>query len=147
MFRSLGEILPHAARRFGGKTALVFEGRSLTFAELDGLSARIAAGLVAQGIAPGDRVSLYAANSWEWIAAYHGVLKMGGVVNPLNMMLTSSEAEYAMNDCGARAVFTTADKAPGIADIGRRTQVKHIIVFGSNGPPGTTAFDELLRRF
>ncbi len=147
MFGSLGEILPHAARRFGGRTALVFEGRTVSFAELNDLSDRIAAGLVAQGIQPGDRVSLYAANSWEWIVAYHGVLKMGGVVNPLNMMLTPSEAEYAMNDCGARAVFTTSDKAPGIADIGQRTQVKDIIVFGSNGPPGTTAFDEMLRRF
>ncbi len=146
MFRSLGEILPQAARRFGGKTALVFEGRNLAFDELNDLSDRIAAALVAQGITLGDRVTLYAPNSWEWIVAYHGVLKMGGVVNPLNMMLTPAEAEYAMKDCGARAVFTTSDKAAGIADIGRRTAVQRIIVFGTAAPDGMLAFDDLLRR-
>ena len=46
MLDSLGEVLPHAARRFGDRTALVIEGRSFSFRELDYLSSAIAASLV-----------------------------------------------------------------------------------------------------
>ena len=69
-------------------------------------------GLVARGIAPGDRVSLYAQNRWEWIVAYHGILKAGAVVNPINVMLTAKEVRYVLGDCGARAIFCGPDKTP-----------------------------------
>jgi long-chain acyl-CoA synthetase len=60
MLDSLGEVLPHAARRFGDKTALVIEGRSFSFRELDDLSSALAASLVSLGVKPGNRVTLYA---------------------------------------------------------------------------------------
>ena len=49
MLDSLGEVLPHAARPFGGRTALVIEGRSVSFRELDYLSSALAASLVRLG--------------------------------------------------------------------------------------------------
>ena len=49
MLNSLGEVLAHAARRFGDRTALVIEGRSYSFRELDDLSSALAASLVRLG--------------------------------------------------------------------------------------------------
>ena len=60
MLQTLGEVLPAAARRFGGKTALVFEGRRFSFRTLDELSSRLASGLRGIGVEAGDRVTLYA---------------------------------------------------------------------------------------
>src|SRR5680860_1813233 len=98
MLTSLGEVLPQAAKKFGDKVALVFEGENFTFNELNNLSDQLAAGLVAIGIQPGDRITLYSSNSWEWIVSYYGVLKTGAIINPLNVMLTAREAEYAVKD-------------------------------------------------
>ena len=78
----LAQILPCAAARHGQKVALVTDSRTLTYADLDMLSDRVAAALVARQVAPGDRVSIYAQNGWEWIVSYHGILKAGAVVNP-----------------------------------------------------------------
>ena len=113
----LRQILPRAAARYGNKSALITDTRTLSYAELDALSDRVAAALAARGIAPGDRVSLYSQNCWEWIVTYHGIIKAGAVVNPLNVMLTAQETRYVLSDCGARAIFCSSEKAP--AEIGR----------------------------
>ena len=105
MLDSLGEVLPHAARRFGDRTALVIEGRSFSFRELDDLSSALAASLARLGVRPGDRVTLYAPNSWEWIVSYYGALKTGAVINPINVMLTPAEVAYVTKDCGATALI------------------------------------------
>src|SRR5207302_3898157 len=107
-------ILPRAAARYGARPALVFADRTFTYAELDDLSNRLAGALAARGVQPGDRVSLYAQNRWEWIVAYHGMLKAGAVVNPINVMLTPPEVAFVLNDCGARAIFTTGDKVEAV---------------------------------
>ena len=78
--KSPSDILPAAARQHGDKVALVCGSRYLSFNELDEASTRIAAALVDRGVRPGQTVSLFAQNRWEWVTAYHGVLKAGGVV-------------------------------------------------------------------
>lgn len=75
MTQTIGEILPAAARRFGDKIAILFEGRAFTFRELDALSSRVANGLVNRGVQPGDRVTLYGPNCWEWLVSYYGITK------------------------------------------------------------------------
>src|SRR6187402_1049713 len=106
MVATLGQILPEAARRFGDKTALVVEGATFGFAELDALSSRVAHGLVSVGVAPGDRVTLYGPNCWEWVVAYYAIAKTGAVVNPISSMLTSEEVGYVVRDSGARVLVT-----------------------------------------
>ena len=91
MLKSLAQVTAAAAARFGSKPALIFEGRWFSFAEIDALACRLANALKAMGIKPGDRVTLYSGNCWEWIVSYYGILKMGAVVNPLNVMLTPTE--------------------------------------------------------
>src|SRR3990172_6309032 len=127
----LAQILTGAAARFGNKLALVTDTRTLSYAELDALSDRVAAALAARGIAPGNRVSLYSQNRWEWVVAYHGILKAGAVVNPINVMLTAKEVRYVLGDCGARAIFCGPDKAPAVLEAARDVPgVEHVVSFG-----------------
>ena len=74
MLTSLDQILPQAATQFGDRTALHIEGQDFSFQQLDEMSTRLAVSLVELGISPGDRVTLYAGNSVEWIVSYYGVL-------------------------------------------------------------------------
>ena len=111
-------LLADAARRFGPRPALVTASRRLTYAELDDAARRMASGLAAHGVGPGDRVTLYGPNSWQWVVAYHGVLKAGAVVNPVNTMLTPAEVAFVVGDCGSRMLISTADKVAAIRDAG-----------------------------
>jgi long-chain acyl-CoA synthetase len=140
----LAQILTRAAARFGNKLALVTDTRTLSYAELDALSDRVAAALAARGIAPGNRVSLYSQNRWEWVVAYHGILKAGAVVNPINVMLTAKEVRYVLGDCGARAIFCGPDKAPAVLEAARDVPgVEHVVSFG-DAPGDALDFAALL---
>ncbi|MEM7189169.1 MAG: AMP-binding protein, partial [Pseudomonadota bacterium] len=143
MAQSIGTILPEAAARYGDKIAVVTETRSLSFNELEALSNRVANGLVAMGIQPGERVTLYGPNCWEWLAAYYGAAKMGAVLNPINVMLTPDEVRYIVNDAGSRAVIAAPDKGGPLMDLKGGT-LKDVILWGDDLPDGATSFNAFL---
>ena len=145
MTATLGEILPHAARRFGDRTAVIVEDRRFTFNQLDQLSNRIANGLVASGVEPGDRVTLYGNNSWEWLVSYYGIVKTGAVINPVNVMLTPEEVGYAVENSGAKAVVASADKGTPLLDLKSRTNLSDILLWGAEAPSGASSFTDWLR--
>ncbi|MDE0333935.1 MAG: AMP-binding protein, partial [Defluviicoccus sp.] len=139
--KTIGDIPGEAAARFGDKTALIFGGREVSFAEVDRLSARVASGLRGLGVEPGDRVTLYAQNSVEWIVSYYAIARAGGVINPINVMLTPDEVAYVVKDCGARVLFTTADRAAPILPLKEEGHLAEIVVFGE--ADGAASFDDL----
>ncbi|MGW3984570.1 class I adenylate-forming enzyme family protein [Streptomyces mirabilis] len=144
---SPGAILPRTAARFGDRAALLTQTRTLTFYELDAESDRVAAALAARGIRPGHRVSLYAQNRWEWIVSYHGALKAGAVVNPVNVMLTLEELAFVLRNCDAAAVFTSAEQAAGVTALTRGLpSLRMVVAFGEaeDVPEGAVAFADLL---
>ncbi len=98
MLRHLGQAAAIATKKFGDKEALIFEDRSFTFTELNDLVEHTAAGLSDAGLRPGDIVTLYAGNSWEWIVSYYAVARAGAVINPINTMLTPSEVRFVVED-------------------------------------------------
>src|SRR5580704_11959728 len=127
-------ILARSAHRFGSKPALVATARTLTYQELHDLCDRVAGGLQELGVRPGDRVSLYSPNRWEWVVAYHAALRAGAVVNPINVMLTPEEVAFVLNDCGAAAIFTAGDKAEVIGSLTREVPtLRRVISFDDAG--------------
>lgn len=144
MVETLGEVLPFAAKRYGDKTALVSDGRSFSFNELDALSNAFANGLVAAGVQPGHCVTLYGPNSWQWMVAYYAIAKAGAVVNPVNALLTPEEVKYIVQDCGARAVVASQDKATALLDMKGDTGLSEVLIWGSTPPAGAIAFDHWL---
>jgi len=133
MATTLAEILPEAAARHAGRTALIIGDRHVSFREIEVFSNKIAHGLVALGVAPGDRVSLFGGNSWEWVVAYHGVAKTGAVLNPLSSMLTTDELRYTISDAGARVVLAAADRLGQLQALKADGVVSHLVSWGDGG--------------
>ena len=145
MFDSIGQIPVAAARKYGGKTALILPDRNLSFNELDALSNRCANALVSLGVKAGDRVTLYSSNSWEWVVSYYGALKAGAVINPINVMLTPGEVEFVANDCGAAIVIASHEKALSIKGVKEQSDVRAVIAFGGGSlPDGLLSFNSIL---
>ena len=156
MLETLGEVLPASARRFGDKTALVFDGRRFSFHELNQLSNRLANSLREIGVEAGDRVTLCAQNSWEWVVSYYAIHKLGAVANPINAMLTPEEVGFVVGDCGAKVLLASREKgerllglrgggAGGAGGNGGSGSLREIVLFGDDAPPaGARAFEDLL---
>ena len=145
MIPSIGHIPAEAAKQFGDKTALVLSDRSLSFNELDKLSNCFANALMTLGIQPGDRITLYSGNCWEWVVSYYGALKTGAVINPINVMLTPTEVEFVANDCGASVVIASHEKALSLKSVKENSQVRELIAFGDDAlPDGMLSFNALL---
>ena len=95
------------ARRRGEELALVDgpSGEVLTYGELAVSVVALAAGLQKEGLGKGDVVALVGANSAEWAIAYHAILRAGGVVTPINPLLTPEEVGKQLSDSKARGVI------------------------------------------
>ncbi|AKE01512.1 hypothetical protein XU06_31855 (plasmid) [Rhodococcus erythropolis] len=140
-----GEILPYAASRFPDKVGLVVGSRRLTYRELDALSRQVATALRRFGIGDGDVVSLYGQNSWQWIVSYHGALRAGAIVNPVNVMLTGPELEFVLSDCESKVVLAGADQAAvAVAAAHSVGSVEAVVTFGDAAPTNSLTFESFL---
>jgi acyl-CoA synthetase (AMP-forming)/AMP-acid ligase II len=104
---SLTEYVVGRAAARGDKPALV-EGETgavITYADFADQVARVAAGLAAEGIGPGDQVGLLAANAPAWPVAFHAVVSLGAVVTPINPLLTPAEVAAQLATAGATAAI------------------------------------------
>ena len=117
---NLASVLEHHAMLMPERVAITCAGTQVTYGELDAHAARIAAGLHAIGIGPGDHVALSCPNVPWFPAAYYGILKAGAVVIPLNILLKSHEIAYHLKDGDAKALlaFEGTPELP-IAEMGR----------------------------
>ncbi|TBH21871.1 AMP-binding protein [Thermus thermamylovorans] len=99
---SVGEKVREAFEGRSREVALLYYGRAYRYEELLEAIQRFAGGLKALGLAPGDRVGLYLANSPQFVIAYLGILWAGGVVVPVSPLYTSHELRHQLLDSGAR---------------------------------------------
>jgi long-chain acyl-CoA synthetase len=88
------------------RVAIVFENRSLTFADLDAESNRLAHGLRALGLESGDRLGIFMPNCPEVEVAFYAASKLGAVSCPLNSSYREREVTYQLNSAGARMLIT-----------------------------------------
>jgi malonyl-CoA/methylmalonyl-CoA synthetase len=104
-------ILPEELLKPGADVVLTAAGRSMTRDELRKAAERVAGGLRRQGVRPGERVALYAANSLDWVIAYLGVQRAGGVAVMVNPDYHSAEAEHILTDSDPIAVIADEPRA------------------------------------
>lgn len=107
--------LRQSAGRFGSKTALIAGETRLTYLELDLLSDRLAAGLVARGIREGDRVLMVAENSAEAVVAFFACWKTGAVPCPLHASIKQDKLRVIIDSTRPFAVLAQA-RFCGVAD-------------------------------
>jgi acyl-CoA synthetase (AMP-forming)/AMP-acid ligase II len=126
--RPLHLILKDNARRRPSKTAMIFYGRQLTFAELDDATDRFAGWLAGRGVRPGDRVAIFLENCPQFAIAYFGALKAGAINVCLNPMHKAIELEHEFQDSGATVLVTSDQAYPIVASIRDRTPLEAVVV-------------------
>jgi long-chain acyl-CoA synthetase len=109
MSENLATILTDTAAEHGDRTAFKLDDVELTYSVLDNSSARIGALLKAKGLEPGDRVGLMLPNVPYFPAIYYGILRAGGVVVPMNVLLKGREVKFYLSDSGAKLLFAWHD--------------------------------------
>ena len=114
---NVATLIERAARHFPDQPALVFEGQTTPYAELLTVVQRVAAGLAAAGMQAGDRVALVLPNTPAFVVAYQACQWVGAVTVSVNVMLTTEELRYLLDDSGARMVFTTEALWPALAPL------------------------------
>src|SRR5215208_4763567 len=105
MSANLATILTDTADKSGDKTAFKLDDVELNYSMLDEASARVSALLKSKGLEPGDRVGLMMPNVPYFPAIYFGILRAGGVVVPMNVLLKAREVGFYLKDPGAKLLF------------------------------------------
>lgn len=127
-----GEIPRLNAAKYPSKAALHYEDKaSLTWAELDDRTNRLANALHGLGVAQGDRVTLLARNRPNCVEALFACAKAGMVYAPLNFRFAPEEIVYVLEDSGTEVLICDVEYADVIRSLRPRVpQVKHIVGFG-----------------
>jgi acyl-CoA synthetase (AMP-forming)/AMP-acid ligase II len=107
----LAAFLRTQAELHGDRPFVRFRDERLTFAEFDAVTDRVAAGLAAAGVQPGQVVSVFLPNHLRFLEAWWGILKAGAVFGPVNPAFTASEAGFVIGHSEAVAVVTDASGA------------------------------------
>ena len=102
---NLASLVEHPARLTPDRVTLTFRDVQLTCAQLDARASQVAAGLTALSIGRGEHVALSCPNLPWFPMAYFGILKAGGVVVPLNVLLKPREIAYHLRDSEAKALL------------------------------------------
>ncbi|MBC7633044.1 long-chain fatty acid--CoA ligase [Aeromicrobium sp.] len=102
---NLADLLESSATDYADRTAIVFGDTRLNYAQVNGAANQVANLLVARGIQPGDKVALSCPNLPYFSIIYYGILKAGGTVVPLNVLLKAREVAYHLSDSDAKAYF------------------------------------------
>ena len=109
MSENLATILTETAERDGDRTAFRLDDLELSYSLLDEASARVAALVKSKGVEAGDRVGLMMPNVPYFPAIYYGILRAGGVVVPMNVLLKAREVAFYLEDPEAKLLFAWGD--------------------------------------
>jgi len=158
--QTIGLLPERAARRWGPREALAFQGRRWTFAEMDERVDAVAKGLLSLGIRPGDKVALWMVNRPEWIDAMFAIMKIGAVLVPVNTRFRTEDMAYILAQSDADAVLL-ADRSGPVDYLGMIREVvpalgsrpdprfpclRHVVVLADRPDHGVADWHEVLDR-
>jgi fatty-acyl-CoA synthase len=137
---TIGANLRRVTAAHGDAEAMVDvpSGRRWTYAQLDAASDDVARGLIAAGVAKGDRVGIWAPNCAEWVLLQYGTAKMGAILVNINPAYRSHELGYVLGQAGISVLvsaesFKTSDYRAMIEEVrGGLTELRQVIFIGTS---------------
>ncbi|RWG20844.1 MAG: long-chain fatty acid--CoA ligase, partial [Mesorhizobium sp.] len=127
-YDSIGDFLVGACKQFASRPAFVCMGKSISYAELERLSAAFGAYLQSKGLEKGARVALMMPNVLQYPVAMMAVLRAGFTVVNVNPLYTPRELEHQLKDSGAQAIVILENFANTLQAVIARTPVKHVVI-------------------
>ena len=132
----LDRLLAEAAAEYPAQPAIIFGARvgkrimdkALSYRQLDEAVNRFAVALQNLGAKKGDRVAVYLPNCPQFVIAYYGAIRAGGVAVPCNPLYVAAELEHQLNDAGAEIVVTLSAFYEVLQSIRANTRLRHAIV-------------------
>jgi len=159
----LGDLADRAAARWGAGEALSFEGQRWSFTEFAAEVDRCAKGLIALGVAPGERVALWMTNRPEWLFAMVAVAKVGAALVPLNTRYRTDDVSYTLAQSRSATLIVNARSgpvdyagmlaeampdldqgAPGALTLAGFPALKRLVLLGKPKLPNASPWDEML---
>lgn len=134
---SVASFLEKTAQKVPEKTALIFgelapllgeQHDIITFGKLNSLVDHFAAGLQQMGLQKEDRVALYMPNCPQFVIAYYGVLRAGGIAVPCNPLYVAREIEHQLNDAGAKFAVVLSKLYDNVKKVRDETPLEQVIV-------------------
>ena len=160
---TFGRLVDQAAERWGDSEALCFEGRRWTFAQFRDETDRVARGLSAAGIAPGEHVCLWLNNCPEYLFTLFAVAKIGAILVPINTRFRTRDMAYIVRQSDATTLIAAArsgpidylamiqELVPGLGEqvpealsIESTPALKRVILLSDDPVPGTLHWDAVL---
>ncbi|MFL5224035.1 MAG: AMP-binding protein [Microvirga sp.] len=114
---NLQDLFAVPRHRSPDKAALRFEGRTLSYGELFAAADRVAAGLRARGLAPGDRIAFFLGNRPEFVIALLAALRLGAVVVPMNLAYRRREILHILGDAEPRLLLSELSQEPVLEEL------------------------------
>lgn len=127
-YSSIGDFLVGACKQFSAQPAFTCMDKSISYAEVEQLSAAFGAYMQSKGLQKGARVALMMPNVLQYPVAMMGILRAGYVVVNINPLYTPRELEHQLKDSGAQAIVILENFANTLQAVIARTAVKHVVV-------------------
>lgn len=135
----LQRVLQKTAENYPAQVAIVYDGKEITYAQLDSLSNQFAHALAKLGVTKGDRVAIFLPNAPQFIIAYFGILKVGAVVTAISPLHREREVEYQLCDSEARTVIALDSLYAIVDNVLAKTKLKNVIVTSLEGASETAS--------
>ena len=140
---NVAQYLERHAAQTPDLVAIRFEGRSISYGQLNSDANRLASSLRAAGVAAADRVALYLPNVPEFAVAYYAAQKLGAIPVTINAILKMEEVRYLLDDSGASVVLTMDELTGYVSDDCTALRLR-IVVDPKGAKPGWSALADLL---
>jgi long-chain acyl-CoA synthetase len=121
-------FLEESARKYPDQPCTIFKGENISFREMNAITDKLAAGLAGMGLKKGDRVGIFIPNTPQFVMAYFGILKAGGVVVAIDSRYTAPEIAQQANDAGVEIMFVMSNFYKTMKVAQSQTKVKTLIV-------------------
>jgi long-chain acyl-CoA synthetase len=121
-------FLEESARKYPDRACTIFKGAVVSYKEMNDRTDRIAAALADMGVKKGDRVGIFMPNTPQFVEAYFGILKAGGVVVAMNPLYTPPEIAYQANDAGVEIMFVMTNFYKTLKAAQPNTKIRKLIV-------------------